>query len=375
MLVNIDESILDAYDEDKNKFKSGLHHVVNAHFNKKHFVYITPKLFRNLKESNHILWNGFLNDELITKIEQISNQSILMSGVKQSVCMHINIYFNKISSPTTDVDPVTDAVTTWKYSINSNLEWLTNATVIYGENIEDTSVFEVIARAKAIRDGLKRNNVKFRKESTGGCGEVPKIVATRSSDPQELKSVCFIVADSDNKHPKEDTHRLLKECRRNLQDYNLNAPLRLHILTSREIENIIPIELLHLSLGNNADQSIKAALPIIDLFQKKHPEHYKYIDIKKGTCTVKVTSEKKCQVFFKDVKSKITPPCSEQGHNDCVVITPKLCEKTLSHLMQYMSNLGEAKLSKLKLQNNVDEWLQLEALLYSMALCNDAQLV
>jgi hypothetical protein len=270
---------------------------------------------------------------------------------------------------------VTDAVTTWKYSINSNLEWLTNATVIYGENIDDSSIFEVIAKAKAISGGLNRNNIKFRKESTGGCGEIPKIVAARASDPQELKSVCFIVADSDNKHPKTETHRLLKECSKSLQDYNLNAPLRLHILTSREIENIIPIELLQLSLGESPDISIKAALPLIDSFQNKYPEHYKYIDIKKGTCTAKVISERKCKVFFDDVKAHPPSPCSEQGHNDCLMITPKLCEKTLSHLMRYISNIGETRLSKLKLQKNVDEWLQLETLLYSMALCNDAQLV
>lgn len=373
MLVNIDDSILDAYDEDKYKFRCGLHHVVNAHFNKKHFVYFTPKLFRKLKESNHILWSGFLSAEIITKIEQISNQSILMSGVKQSVCMHINIYYNKISSPTTNVDPATGAVTIWKYSINSNLEWLTNATVIYGENIEDTSVFEVIAKAKAISGGLKRHNIKFRKESTGGCGEIPKVVATRTADPQDIKSVCFIVADSDNKHPKIEAHRLIKECSKSLQDYNLNAPLRLHIIKSREIENIIPIELLHLSLDGNADMSIKTALPLIVSFQNKHPEYYKYIDIKKGTCTVKVRSEKKCESFFNDVKDFTKHPCNEQGHDDCVIITPKLCEKTLSHLIRYISDIGENKLSKLKLQKNVDEWLQLETLLYSMAICNESQ--
>lgn len=375
MLVKIDETIISAYEHDKIKFKRGLNHVLNAHFNKKHFVFLSPRTAKKISELNSTSWGNYLGSDTILRIQQLGSQCSLQGGITASVGMHIEIYHNNISSPITNHDPVTENVTIWKFQITSNLEWLINPTVIYGENINDSSIFESIAKATALSKGFTVRNIKFKKEMTGGCGNIPEIVRTRSSESLDLKGACLFIADSDCKFPKKSLHKLLKDCRTDLLDYNNNAPMRLHILQSREIENLIPIELLQLSLEKKATQeeTISKALQAIEQFYAQHPTHYKYIDMKEGTCTTKVCKEVACKTFFNQLLHNATSPCDEKEHVKCFQISPKLGDIILPTLKEFFISQGDFKLSKINCNRNTDEWIALADLVFSMSICNEIQ--
>ncbi|MFQ2211330.1 hypothetical protein ACK31V_11535 [Aeromonas caviae] len=375
MLVKIDESIISAYGEDKRKFKCGLNYILDAHFNKKHFVYLSQKIAKQIIKLNKDSWNNYLSNEIVSKVEQLGNQCALQAAITTLVNIYIEIYHNKIAYPITNVDPGIESATVWKYPITSNLEWLINPTVIYGENINDSGIFESIAKSTALLKGLSNRNIKFRKEMTGGCGNIPEIVNTRSNDPQDLKSACFFIADSDCKYPKNSIHKIIKDSRDNLRNYNYNAPMRLDILQSREIENLIPIELLYLSLEAKAKQekSIREALQAIDTFYRQHPEHYRYIDLKEGTCTHKVAADLACKKFFKPLEGVVKPPCNDQNHKDCFQITPRIGDIILPTLKEYLKLHGDRHLSQLILQKNTEEWTKLAEILLSFSICNDRQ--
>lgn len=376
MLIIIDESIIDAYTEDKLKFKYGLHNILDAHYSKKHFVYLTPKISNQIKKLNEEAWGEYLCKDTIAKLDSLSKQSVLNGQIKSSVGIHIEIYFNKISSPKTNVDPGIKNVAIWRYLITSDLEWLTNPTFIYGENIDDSTIFEYIAKSTAINKGLSSRNIKFRREMTGGCGNIKNIIVSRMNDAKDIKSACFFIADSDYKYPKNNIHSLRKESKANLQGYNNSAPMDLHILQSREIENLIPIELLLTSLEQKSkrEKPIADALNAVHDFYNKYPDHYKYIDIKEGTCTKKINAEPACKNFFSSIDNATSQPCINKEHTKCFQVTPKVGDIVLSTLKEHIESHGERYLSKLKLHKNTEEWNQLSEIIFSISLCNEIQL-
>ncbi len=179
MLIIVNESIINAYSVNSVKFRSSLNNILNSHFNKKHFVYITPKVARTIKSLNTGEWSNFLSEETIIKIDQIANHCMLHGSINSSVSFHIHIYYDRIISPITDVDVGVDNASIWSFSILSDLEWILNPAFIYGENIDDSTLFEYIAKSTAMKRGLKNKNIKFRREMTGGCGNIKNVIKTK----------------------------------------------------------------------------------------------------------------------------------------------------------------------------------------------------
>lgn len=377
MLIIVDESITNAYAVDHVKFSNGLNNILNSHFNRKHFVYLTPRVARAIKSLNTNTWGRFLSDETIIKVEQIANHCMLHGGINSSVSFHIHIYYNRITSPITNVDVGSDNASIWSFSILSDLEWITNPAFIYGENIDDSTLFEYIAKSTAIKRGLKNKNIKFRREMTGGCGNIKNVIQTRNNDASDVKSPCFFIADSDYKFPRDGIHSLRKASRAEIINYNNGAPMSLYITRAREVENLIPIELLTSALDEKSktEKSIANALVALDFFYNNYPEHYKYIDIKEGTCLIKVNEHVTCRKFFKQTGVHTTTPCSDTTHQRCFQLTPKLGDIVLSTLNDYINRKGERHLSTFTMNKNTDEWLRLEQILFSISLCNDSQLM
>ncbi|ATP09912.1 hypothetical protein [Aeromonas salmonicida] len=377
MLIIVNESIINAYSVNSVKFRSSLNNILNSHFNKKHFVYITPKVARTIKSLNTGEWSNFLSEETIIKIDQIANHCMLHGSINSSVSFHIHIYYDRIISPITDVDVGVDNASIWSFSILSDLEWILNPAFIYGENIDDSTLFEYIAKSTAMKRGLKNKNIKFRREMTGGCGNIKNVIKTRNKDAPDVKSPCFFIADSDYKFPRDEIHSIRKGSKTGLVNYNHSAPMSLYITKAREVENLIPIELLISALDDKSktEISIANALVAIDLFYKNYPEHYKYIDIKEGTCLHKVNDHVTCRKFFRQTEEHTTTPCSDATHQSCFQLTPKLGDIVLSTLNDYINRKGERYLSTFTMAKNTDEWLQLEQILFSISLCNDSQLM
>lgn len=376
MLIIVNESVINAYSVNQVKFRDNLNNILNSHFSKKHFVYITPRVAHAIKTLNINTWNRFLSDETIIKIDQIASYCVLHGGINSSVSFHIHIYYDRITSPITNIDVGLDNASIWNFSILSNLEWILNPAFIYGENIDDSTLFEYIAKSTAMKRGLRNKNIKFRREMTGGCGNIKNVIKTRNHDAPDVKSPCFFIADSDYKFPRNEIHSLRKASRAELINYNHSVPMSLYITGVREVENLIPIELLISALDDKSktETSIADALVAIDLFYKNHPEHYKYIDIKEGTCLNKVNEHVTCRKFFRQTGTHTTP-CSDTAHQSCFQLTPKLGDIVLSTLNDYIKRKGERHLSTFTMAKNTDEWLRLEQILFSISLCNDSQLM
>lgn len=364
MLFLVDESFLDSFTINPDIFKKNLSSLIDAHFRFNHFVFISPSIANKITKSSQM--NLFLGDDITQKITKIKEQCMFLSSIKRTVLFYVNIYYSNTKKEKVTYDQ-SGSIISWNYLMTDDLDWVIYPSKVYGENILDACFFEKLAKLHASMKNLSGKNIKFHQEMTGGCGNVPKIIKNKTTTHDN--PVCAIIVDSDNKYQKNNIHPLVKTCKRDIE--HVKNPILLHILESREIENIIPLELITSAFDSlpKQDEKVKAAILTLQGIYHCHPDKYKFIDLKKGTCTTATINENiDCHRYFQELKKEIK--CNEKSHTSCFEISPKIGDTVLETVDGFIQKIGPHKFKKLKLQTNISEWNHLGHILMSVSICN-----
>lgn len=364
MLFLVDESFLDSFKIYPDIFKKNLSSLIDAHFRLNHFVFISPRIANEIIIDSQ--FHLFLGDDIIQKITKIKEQCILLNSIKKAVLFHVNIYYSETKKEKITYNQ-SGGIISWNYLMTDDLDWVIYPSKIYGENILDACFFEKLAKLHASMKNFSGKNIKFHQEMTGGCGNVPKIIKNKTTTHDN--PVCAIIVDSDNKYQKSNVHPLIKTCRRDME--YVNNPMLLHILDSREIENIIPLELITSAFDSllPQDEKIKASISTLQEIYASHPDKYKFLDLKKGTCTTATKNENiDCHRYFQELEKEIK--CNEKSHSSCFEISPKIGDTVLEIVDKFIQKIGIHKFTKLKLQTNTSEWNHLGHILISVSICN-----
>lgn len=362
MLIILDESILPLLINPSSAAIDNIDSILTCHFKRLHFVYCTPKTIKKILSFENL----DLNKRQRTSFEQLLSHCRVSKDILDKVSHRIIIS----GHPTEKTQHDITVGTVWNYSINEDLSWLIQPTNIYGEHLSDVHFMESSAIYYAMKIKLNQNNIRIKKDMTGGCGNVFSIVSGKAREKQP--SAFAIVIDSDKTFPEKKPTINYEEC---VQAASKIAPPHLiHLLDEREMENIIPLELLEAAFSESSDSPLPwKKIDQLAGFNREHPEHYKYIDIKNGECETTINNSKHhCVRFFSHIKRGET--CNSHKESACLCLTPGLGDKTLEKINNYISRVSSHKLSEMKFHKNKNGWDSIGKLILSLSLCNGNRL-
>lgn len=202
MLIILDESILPLLSNPSPTAIDNIDSILTCHFKRIHLVYCTPKIITKILSFENL----DLNKRQRTSLEQLLSHCRTSKAILDKVTHRIIISGHSTKKIQHDLN----MGTIWNYTINEDLSWLIQPTNIYGEHLNDVHFMESSAIYYAMKMKLNKNNVRIKKDMTGGCGNVLSIVSGKVKEKQP--SAFAIVIDSDKTFPEKKPTIDYDEC-------------------------------------------------------------------------------------------------------------------------------------------------------------------
>lgn len=257
----------------------------------------------------------------------------------------------------------------------SSVKWICNLSYaavnlsqpskIIGENLTDVKIFRSAGKHYAIANKINPKMQYFIAEMTGGSGNAADVLTERISDGI---SPVLCVIDSDRLSPDNSGSACVGKCKKVIT--RMRGISYFYPLPERELENVIPLRFLHeailkLDLSEDRDSILERASILSDLYTESRAV-YKYVDLKKGTCRSWI-NEKGLSKFYK--KEKIRYKCNCKI--DCEgFISPPIFDDLLIKTSEYFDECSEKNLREIPMESTNQSWIDLGAIVFSMALSN-----
>ncbi|MFZ6643590.1 hypothetical protein ACO0LL_27960 [Undibacterium sp. TC4M20W] len=319
------------------------------------------------KKTVHLISQNFLgkiSNRSQETLKTISTQSDNLSSLISATRLYVEIK-NKASIGLTIEK--NDESFKWICDLQYAVSWLSQPSKIIGEHIGDVDTFQVASKYFAISKKLDPKMQRFIAEMSGGCGNAPVVLTQRIKDGV-APILCII--DSDKISPDHNGSPSISKCHDIVEQ--MKGISYFHQMEERELENIIPIPLLihgTLSLPASKDRdTILDSIAILkSIYEDDESTHiYKYIDLKNGTCKSWVAA-KGIEKYYANITIKSKCPCKI----DCEgYFSPPLFESVRQKVTEFIENSSEKILRDISVESVSKSWIDLGAIVYSVALSN-----
>jgi len=173
--------------------------------------------------------------------------------------------------------------------------------VLLCENLDDCIFLRHIGVIYCKNNGMTQR-LEF-SNRLGGGSTTANVLKEITNNADEM---CICIVDSDKSYPEAALGNTAKEVQA-ISPKNLNPNWYYHILDHRELENIIPFEIVNQIYVH--DKSKAAAMKDLERIQR-HRDAWKYADIKEGTKLIKVKNNTDAYNYWSSVKPEIVRICA-----------------------------------------------------------------
>ena len=234
-------------------------------------------------------------------------------------------------------------------------------TLLLTEHVRDCDVIMRLARAFAVRE--RYGHITLRGRALMGGGATIVDVYGRCQDEQDR--FCLCIVDSDRAIPGG---RLGATARAVIEVDDDSSPLsEVHILSAREIENLLPTPVIEAALVKQPQR--RAMIPMLRQFDEKGSVDFRlYLDLKAGTFLDKALAkgrgspEAKFWLRAYDAfpkGAKVEPECVENGSCQfpgecCCYVTPAFGDRLLEHSLEVLSRVTDHKLAEQMADGTLD---------------------
>lgn len=238
---------------------------------------------------------------------------------------------------------------------------------VLGENTRDAELFRVSA---VHHQALNRSGLEIRLDVTSGGGaDTPRVLATEIAGQRRF---VLCVTDSDQSCPTAPKSRMNKECSSIVEGSNWVA---IHFsLEEREMENLLPRNLVQDVITNLSPSDFDARYADLDAISRKNPASWAYLDLKDGTSLTFAFGL--CGPFWEEFIDHL--PCRESCKKDCLaqrrcmatsradcrcLLAPSLGHRIVDHVRDHLSACSpHASAKRCSTSANAQGWLKVGAL-------------
>ena len=221
-------------------------------------------------------------------------------------------------------------------------------TILLCEDLRDTNWYKALGEVAKIWKGTKGICIKFEPRSGGGTGIKNEYLRLQA----ERHRICLCILDGDLEYPEDtpgNTASSVQSCHDNSYDL-----IDFIIINSREIENLLPYQVLGELIGGNPQRS--QAFEVLEKLQgTEFSQARLFIDLKNGILTSKIL-QRDCSQYWRKIAESIESvkhsclnnwECSQPSSCSCYVVLgfgEHLLDNSISWLDQ---NGGPPKLAKI----------------------------
>ncbi|WP_348946408.1 hypothetical protein ABHF33_07680 [Chitinibacter sp. FCG-7] len=307
-----------------------------------------------------------VSNRTLQTLKQIKTQSHELESIRSELSMY------SILRPTLGMTirrTENEGKSVWELGIKAAIKWLSQPLKLYGEHLIDSNIFKRAAVHYAESKPFGQRMVNAITEMTGGCGNADIVLKERFND---AISPTLLIIDSDKLSPDHVGSAAIQKCK-NIITSN-EGLVHFHCIEEREIENFIPLPLIKKTIESlekttNID-SMLVNYQRLESFFNLHPNHYKYIDLKDGTCTAWVKSKSECvKIFYNEIPQTEERCTCSKGCTGHYLVHP-LCKNLLNHFFNYFNNSENNRAIKHLSNKLPNQWNKFSQLIFSMAFCN-----
>lgn len=248
------------------------------------------------------------------------------------------------------------------------IEWLrlngVPASVLLAENTRDADMFKIAAAHSLI---INRTGTAFQiAVANGGGAETPRVL---QMEVDGKRNFVLCITDSDRQCPTAQGNRTSAECSKISAG---NEWVSSHLmLEERELENILPANLIEDTLIALGDDGQLEKLDQLRRVCEVDPRAWSYFDLKEGTPNKVMFGG--CSQFWSAFKDH--PVCRARVNEACVAaggcavercgcqIAPSLGARIVEHVMHYLSlNSTHASSRRAQTSANRQRWFEVGAL-------------
>ena len=249
---------------------------------------------------------------------------------------------------------ISESIICVSISFAGNHTFLGNKSCIMGEDRSDGVFFEILAK-KYLWAKCKLPESYITLEIRGGGGSQTGI--NHAELCKEQSNMCICVVDSDKVSPKSPIGSTAGKCVEELEHVNMSGGKylgKLVILQCREIENLIPLEVM-VSIHQNQQmkQLLKSISQDHDLL-----ECYAFIDIKRGIFIKSIIEAYKYDpTFSKPLEGFLAITSRCLGARECSRTWDNLCNHC--QIITGQANIL-TKVTEILLQDRKTDWFRLD---------------
>lgn len=351
MLIDIDDSVVAfalASQQNLITTKAALENLTFAHRKGFHVVTGKPATFRNL--ANRVASLGSETKATLRRLE-------LESTVTRALCGSFSWYVSAISpSANIPVQQSSGARPSQVPITNFQKFELCMKTILLGENLADSDLYELFGKGMLHNQGLSRFRIHADKQSGGGH-TTAQVLATIETGRERL---CLCIVDSDRDHP----NAYLGTTAAAVAQVHTQSPqqlTRLVITTCRELENELP--LMVVQNAYRSDVLKQRACELLRRIQSIDPEVHQFLDLKSGLSGMDFIPasqhgnqsqrywDSKLPIVlgvssgYKDQNCHSSRVCSSPSQCACIFISP-LGKQVLNDCFKSLKDLSSASLDR-----------------------------
>jgi hypothetical protein len=362
MLIILDESIIADIATYTDVEISHLEDLLYFHSKKFHYVGATRKISKMLLVS----FPKRLSARAQATLESIATQSDNLSPLTSATRFFAVVNRGGLAGM---IRTAHNNRIIWTCDLAFAAKWFSQASKIIGEHLTDSGIYRSAARHFSVTRGLDSRMQSLSLDMCGGSGNADIVLSHRIL---EANSPVICIIDSDKIASDRAPSESVKKCHDVVS--RLRGVSYFFALNERELENAIPFSIvskaiLTLDASKDRDEILKRAYMVKD-FQTAHPELYKYVDLKLGTCKTWIKG-KGLQGFFRSAPVSSLCDCSPNCEGS---ISPKIFEDLLSRVAKVLENISDKNLRNEVVDDAETEWFNIGSLVYSMGLSNNIQL-
>lgn len=354
-LKNVDPSI--------EYIQSGLAQLLYSVSSGKHAIASSPSTAKHLNNDKILP----IQKSILTKIYNQSSELIAQAQKSKFKIRVTSDFPEGIRSTSTNE---------WVISLRFLADNGVPDSTIIGEDLSDIDVFKICGEQyKAEKKIATKIHLKG---INGGGASTPKVY---EEEIKQNSSFAFCITDSDKIHPEKNHNTTSEKCKNTCADYlNIDKKekgwVTTHeILTSREIENFIPINIVDDCIHSSRDPIIASNLSAIKEAITSNPMAWDYIDLKEGTKLGKIIQNKPGfwdQIIIKNTKLGLcndlcvkNKECRNKDECTCQ-ITPGISKKILDHIIEYLKTHSTHEMTKrASTSQNLENWFHIGELICS----------